>query len=277
MRLSARRKAATRETPRRGRTQRRRDVLIAAGVGIVAGLVAIGWAEWQMNLVSRARDSAADTMMLLSGRLGFTVQQVLVDGRRLTPPDALRAALAVETGTPIFGIDLAATRGRLEALGWVQRASIARRLPDTLYVRIEEREPMALWQHHGQLALVSLDGEVIVDRRLERFASLPLVVGEDAAVHAAGLLRALAREPALAARLKSAVRVSQRRWDLQLANGVLVKLPAQGTEAALARLARIDADSGLLDRAVAAVDLRVADRMYVQLRDADQQLADNPR
>ncbi len=57
--------------------------------------------------------------------------------------------------------------------------------------------------------------------------------------------------------------MSERRWRLWLAPGVRVELPAGDTAAGLARLAEHHATHGLLDRAVAAIDLRVADRLIV--------------
>jgi cell division protein FtsQ len=77
------------------------------------------------------------------------------------------------------------------------------------------------------------------------------------------ILRDLAARPELFARLERLEHVDGRRWRVWLAPGVRIELPPGDVTAALGRLARHHAAAGLLDRAVAVVDLRVADRLIV--------------
>ncbi|RWF13933.1 MAG: cell division protein FtsQ, partial [Mesorhizobium sp.] len=73
------------------------------------------------------------------------------------------------------------------------------------------------------------------------------------------------RYPELAARVKGYIRVGERRWDLKLENGITVKLPEDGEDQALAELVKLDRDNGLLTRDIAAVDMRLSDRLVVEL------------
>jgi cell division protein FtsQ len=142
---------------------------------------------------------------------------------------------------------------------------IERRLPDTLYVRLVEREPLALWQHGGKIELIDRTGAVIPVARLDRFAKLPMVVGEDAASHAAELLAMLASEPDLAARVTAAVRVGGRRWNLRIDNAIDVLLPADDPAVAWADLARLERSSAIIKRDVQAIDMRLPDRLVVRV------------
>src|SRR3546814_4216063 len=65
---------------------------------------------------------------------------------------------------------------------------------DLLFIAITERRPLALWQRHRTLALVDEDGVVITDRRLGRFATLPIVIGDGAPERAKEIGRASCRE-----------------------------------------------------------------------------------
>jgi cell division protein FtsQ len=65
--------------------------------------------------------------------------------------------------------------------------------------------------------------------------------------------------------VKGYIRVGERRWDLKLENGITVKLPEDGEDQAIAELVRLDRESGLLTRDIAAVDMRISDRLVVQL------------
>src|SRR3546814_7137808 len=99
------------------------------------------------------------------------------------------------TGRPILAIDPAAARAALEALPWVAAASVERQLPGTVYIRLTEREPLALWQDQGVIQVIDRDGAVIPGVEPRRFAHLPLVVGPDAPAHAERLIAVMDSEP----------------------------------------------------------------------------------
>jgi cell division protein FtsQ len=94
---------------------------------------------------------------------------------------------------------------------------------------------------------------------------LPLVIGYGAAEDAGPFVDKIKQLPELASRVKGYIRVAERRWDLRLENGITLKLPEQGEDKALADLLKMDRESGLLTRDIAAVDMRFSDRIVVQL------------
>jgi cell division protein FtsQ len=137
--------------------------------------------------------------------------------------------------------------------------------PSTLSVEIEERKPFALWQRNGEVTVIDRSGTEIVKLEDSRFGKLPLVVGNGANEAAASLLAELAEEPAIAGRMRAAVMVAGRRWDLYLEDGITVRLPERNLDQALAQLVRLDSEQQLLERDVVVVDLRLPDRVTVRL------------
>ena len=137
-------------------------------------------------------------------------------------------------------------------------------LPDTVLLHIEERKPLALWQNKGDFHLIDEEGSVILRQGLERFSDLPIVVGPDAPAHAKALLETLQAEPELMDRVRAAVRVSGRRWNLVLENGVDVQLPEDDPRGAWLRLAEYERQHRVLERDVEALDLRLPDRLIVR-------------
>ena len=113
--------------------------------------------------------------------------------------------------------------------------------------------------------MIERDGNVIGALSEPKFRRLPLVLGQGANFAAEGLDDLLSGWPLLADRVRAYKRVDERRWDLYLDNGVIVKLPEKGTDAAIARLKTLDETRSILEREVAAVDLRLDDRIAVQL------------
>jgi cell division protein FtsQ len=208
---------------------------------------------------------ARHRLLEASAELGLRVADIRVEGRATTDRDTILAALGARPGTPILAVDPGRAKQQLEALPWVRSALIERRLPDTIYVRLVEREPLALWQHGGKIELIDRSGAVIPVSRLDRFAKLPMVVGEDAARHAADLLAMLASQPDLAARVTAAVDVGGRRWNLRIDNTIDVLLPSDDPAAAWADLARLQRNSAILQRDVQAIDMRLPDRLVVRV------------
>jgi len=217
------------------------------------------------SLAQSALEFAAERILDGTARLGLVVADVKVEGREATDRDTILAALGAAPGAPILGVSPARAKEQLERLPWVRSAVVERRLPDTLYVRLVERKPLALWQHGGKLDLLDRDGTVIPVGHLDRFAKLPLVVGEHAANHATQLLDILATEPDLAARVSAAIRVGDRRWNLRIDNAIDVLLPADSPASAWAELANLERSSAILKRDVQVVDVRLPDRLVVRI------------
>ena len=243
---------------------RTRRALLAATLLTLASGVGMAVWSWHSGWVDLATQKAKWSLIAASADFGFTVEDVLVVGRRETSRTKLLSAVGIERGAPILAFDPSAAKRRIEALPWVKSASVSRRLPDTIVVRLVERRALAIWQHKGAFSLIDHDGEVIVDHKLHRFPHLVLVVGEDAPDHVVPLLKMLWKEPELGPRVKSAVRVGQRRWNVRLDNGIDVRLPEVDPAAAWARLAEYERRHRLLGRDISTLDLRLPDRLIVQ-------------
>ena len=256
--------------PKVRRALRRKLAHAALALAVLAGGGG-GYVLWREGHGAKWIAESRAALVALAAGIGFRVDEVLVVGRAETAHGDLLAALALARHSPIFAFDADAARQRLEALPWVHRARVTRMLPATVVIRIEEREPMALWQHQGRFALIDRDGHVILRTRLERFGDLPVVVGEDAPPHAAAILAILASEPQLMKRVTAAVRVGGRRWNVRLDGTIDVRLPEDGAGAAWKRLAEYERTQSLLSRDVRILDLRLPDRLIVRTRGQDKE------
>lgn len=252
--------------PRRRRTPPWQRQAWRLGAAVLVAVLVAGsttW-MWRSGRVTAALNSVGEAIVQATAAAGLEVREVYVAGRERTPPEAILEALGVARGSPLITLDPVAARRRVEALGWVREASVERRFPDTVFVRVTERVPLALWQRKGKLVVVDLDGVVIDGATARKFTGLMLIVGDDAPINAPGLLAVMASEPALNQRVKAAVRVGGRRWNLRLDNGVDVQLPEADVAEAWRRLADFDRRHSLLARDISAVDLRLPDRVVVR-------------
>jgi cell division protein FtsQ len=143
---------------------------------------------------------------------------------------------------------------------------VQRQLDGVILVRIQERRAFAVWQRDGRFSVIDREGRVMASERLGAFGPLPLVVGAGAEREAATMVDLLRGAPEIADRVQALVRVSERRWNMRLHNGADVMLPEGHEAAAIVRLAELQARERLLDRPLAAVDMRLPDRLVVRLQ-----------
>lgn len=228
-----------------------------------------GWAA-SNGWIERQRLAATEAYFAATAKAGLAVDDVLVEGRGRTSSADVLTALEVGRGSPTLRFDPEAARARLLALSWVADARVERRLPNLIFVRLQERQPLALWQLHGRLNVIDTDGAIIAGAEPARFADLPLLVGEGAPERAGNLLALLDRAPDLAALVIAAVRVGERRWNVVLEGDIEVRLPEVGAVEAWEQLAELVREEALLERDVVTIDLRLPDRLILRGHNAPE-------
>jgi cell division protein FtsQ len=220
-------------------------------LAVVVFTIWIGAWLWLNGSVDAAKGRAVERMLVASADAGFRVDNIMVEGRENASVDVILAIINMEKGDPLFAFDPEGAKAQLEKISWIDSAHVERRLPDTLYIALNERRPLALWRKGGQLKLLDAKGEVIAANDLAPFKSLMTVSGKGATENLSELAANLMAEPSVYNRVVKAVRVGGRRWDLTLDNKIIV----QAQE-----------DSQILDKDIAAIDLRETDRMAVRAK-----------
>ncbi|MFW0777422.1 MAG: cell division protein FtsQ/DivIB [Rickettsiales bacterium] len=241
---------------------------IGAGIAVAVGLGGGYWI-WQNNIIERTTTAIIDGAYQITIDAGFSLEAMYLEGRSRTSMAEIEKALGVKKGDAILRLSLDEAREKLEKIPSVRSAAVERALPGTLYVRIIEREPVALWQSKGRVTLIDDNGVVMNDVDRAPYQHLPLVVGSDAPDHVKEALSILAAEPALSEHFVAAVRVGKRRWNFRLEDGVEVKLPEQGAKEAWQKLADIHERKELLGRDVRVIDLRAPGKLFIKLSPED--------
>jgi cell division protein FtsQ len=198
---------------------------------------------------------------------GLQVKGVRLTGNRQMSHDQILEVAGVLPTSSVLFFDPDQARARLKANPWIADATIQKLYPDQLLFTVVEREPFALWQRDGKIAVIAADGAVIANHIDSRFQHLPLVVGKGAEARVREVVDLLAERPDLAKAVRAAVLVAERRWTLVLKNGIDVRLPDDNIDRALADLSRLDTERRLMTRDVTMIDLRVPDRVTIRLSD----------
>lgn len=234
---------------------------------VTAALVAVvALSLWVIASFFGIPGMVRDEIALAAGRAGFRVLKVEVHGTDHMDEGPVYD-IAMQTDKSMMDVDLADIRARILKLSWVKDARVSRRLPHTIVVDVVERQPVAVWQHEGQLALVDVTGAVLDPVRADAMPNLPLVVGPHANLRTGQLTQLMESAPALKPVLEGATWVGNRRWDLRFQSGETLLLPEGDREAAaaLVSFARMDGVNRLLGRGVVRFDMRDPEKFVLRL------------
>jgi len=211
--------------------------LLGVAAGVVAGIAAV-----------------ASPLMLALDR---PVRRVLVEGafRRVSPPEIESAVVEVVHGG-LASVDLDQVRDSIQRIDWVDRAVVRRRWPDAIRVIVTEQVAAARWNEAG---LLNARGELFIRNARYVPPELPLLQGPDGSEGTVAQLYLEAQGRLLEAGLRlTGVQLDERgAWQLELANGVAVKLGRQSVEERLERFIRL---------ASPLVAKRLAEINYVDMR-----------
>src|SRR5215212_6577728 len=209
----------------------------------------------------------SDTRNAIANSAGFRITAVAINGRKQLTQDEVLAIGGVNGRSSLLFLDAATVRDKLKTNPWIGEATVLKLYPGQLQIDIVERTAFALWQQDGRLAVIADDGAVLEPYVSRRFLTLPLVVGKGADTHARDFLALLARYPQVRSVTKAAIFVGERRWNLRLKDGLDIRLPENDIGNALAALSKFDREERLFSRDIVAIDMRLPDRLTVQLSD----------
>lgn len=152
-------------------------------------------------------------------------------------------------------------------LPWVKDVTLSRSIPDILNVTISEYEPFAIWQDGEKKYIIDRDGNKIDYQELEGLEKMVVLSGQGANTNARSLFNIFAIDSILSQQVYSATFVGNRRWDIRLDNGLLIKLPENNIAGAWSNLIKIYNLPGSLD-GIRVIDLRIAGKVYLQYDDS---------
>jgi cell division protein FtsQ len=201
----------------------------------------------------------------------FAVRTIEIDGALHTPRGELDVITQRYVGLNLFKIDIERVQHDVRGLGWVRRIDIEKKLPDTLRIKITERQPVALVRNGDQVRYVDEEGLPFAELSPRvGDADLPLIsdASDKELVRTVALLRDLrARDRELYSRVSEVWPIPPRGfalYDRQL--GAVVYANDEDVVAKWRNLyAVLHAEN---NPKIEYADLRFADRVIVKMTDA---------
>jgi cell division protein FtsQ len=210
--------------------------------------------------------TVSDLREQFEDRPEFRVSLARIEGASDDLAEAVRMRLGIDLPQSSFDIDLNAARERIEALDAVKQAELRVRSGGVLQVVITERVPVAVWRTEDGLTLLDDTGHRVAGlvARTDR-PDLPLIAGTGADRAAPEALDLIAAAGPLQPRIRGLVRMGERRWDVVLDRDQRILLPEKNPILALERLLALDHVQDIMNRDLAAIDLRIDHRPVLRL------------
>ena len=236
------------------------------GVPMLAGVLAAWTVMAQYDLRGQVTGLVERGREAIVQRPQFTITRIDVPEVSRDLAEAIRVAAFVRLPASSLELDVNAVRDRIESLDAVERARVRALASGVLEIRAVERAPVVVWRSAAGLQLLDRNGVRVaeVDSRLRR-PDLPLIAGEGADEQVPEALALLAETRGVGERLRGLVRVGERRWDLVLDRGQVVKLPEADPVLSLRRVMALDAAEQLFARDLSGVDMRDPTRPMLRL------------
>lgn len=215
---------------------------------------------------SRTKEFLATEFYNTTAMAGFRLENVIIQGQKNVTSKEIIAAIDAKKGAPILSIPISTVQQTLQDKAWVKSCIVERRLPDTLFIALFERNPIAVWQFNKKLYLIDENGDRISNQKIEHFSKLLHVVGEGGNLYAKNLIDDLSKCPELASRVHSAVRYGNRRWNIILDENIIVKMPEDNFKNAYNYLQKLFKENKLFNNSIKTIDLRLPDRYFYEKR-----------
>jgi cell division protein FtsQ len=183
------------------------------------------------------------------------------------PQATIRDTVRPHVDGGFLGVDVDAVRDALEALPWVQSASVRRTWPDKLVVRVTEQQPLARW---GDKTLVNMRGELFKPKHDVLLEHLPLLRGprDTSRMVAEQYVAMQTMLKPLGLSITHLSLNERRALSMRLDNGLQLGLGRQDTDLRLLRFVRVFPQV-LKPRlaAIESIDLRYANGFAVRWHD----------
>jgi len=214
--------------------------------------------EWpRIGRIAGALAALGALALLLALGLDQPVRNIVIDGpfQRVAAVEVEQAARGALAGG-FVSADLAKLRKAVEALAWVDRARVQRLWPDQVRVEIVEQQAAARW---GEDGLLNTRGELFAIGVRHVPPELPRLDGPEGTEWqvAQRYLAIQGRMVELGLRV-AALRLDARgAWELDLANGVTVRLGRRQVDERMDRFMQVGAQ---------VIAGRAAEIRYVDMR-----------
>ena len=199
--------------------------------------------------------------------LGFELKNIDIQGNNFIKKSEIIKDIKFINCENLFCLDLKNSKKNIENNNWIKSVQLRLILPSELKIIVQEEKPYFIYKNDKKIALLNKNGDEIdrLDYINKEFKNLVILSGEGVIDNISNLLNILALNKTISEKVTEARLIANRRWSLKYLKNTIIDLPESNPEKAFFKVAELDKKYGLLLNKLKKIDLRVNDRMIIQL------------
>lgn len=192
---------------------------------------------------------------------GFVVKNINIQGVDFFDKNEIIKVININNKSPIFLLDLNDLLARLLLnISWIKNVQIQRKYPNSIIITIKEREPICYFQKQADLYLIDKEGVLIKSKKTIKNGII--IAGNNGNKMAFNLLETLKKYNIT--NIVSASYIGSRRWNLEMDNEVIVKLPENDLEHSISKLKTLIDEKNILKKNINLIDLRLSNKILIK-------------
>ena len=209
--------------------------------------------------------------------LGFELNYIQVLGNKTVSKEDIVNKVVFKNCDNLFCVNLQQSKNEIEKNNWVKSAKLRYSLPSKLSIVIEEEKPTFLLKENKNITLLNLEGKKIQDIKImsNDYKDLLILSGDGVENKILNLLNIFSVGTVISENIKEATLVSSRRWSLKHSSNIIIELPEDNPSKAFYKIVELENKYGFLNERLKKIDLRISDRMIIQLKKKSDLLKEN--
>ena len=195
--------------------------------------------------------------------LDVKLKNVKISGIENTKASEVVNIVSKLRGISLISVDLKKISSEINNIDWVKKSDLRKIYPSTLEVKVYEHNPIAIWYNEGNKFLVDGESKIITELNPNKFKNLKVIAGPNALEDIPAIISMIKNYPDFAKKIKSLLRVGDRRWTIRLHNGITIHLPEKNVANAIEEIEDLDREFSLLSRYIEIIDMRLPDRIDI--------------
>lgn len=166
---------------------------------------------------------------------------------------------------PLAQVNINDIHKKIMQKSWVEFCSVHKVFPNSLIIKVLEKEPIALWKNEQNTFAIDKLGrafEIIISKNHAKI--LPYLAGQGANLNANKLINSMDQHKILKDNFYCGIYIGCRRWNIILKDGTLIKLPeSNNLTSAFIKASQIMSDPS---HNIDVIDLRNESKVYIKCR-----------
>ena len=204
-----------------------------------------------------------------SDKYQYSLSVVNINGLNNINEDEILNLIKPYKGSSIFLIPIKKIAKKISQNNWVKSINIQSNYKDTIEINIDESKPIGIYTTGIQNILFSDDLKILenITNNEKRFSALIKFEGKNSIHESIKLIDSFPDD--FIQYVDKAFLINQRRWDLELKNSILLKLPENNIKEALENYKKIYinfSNEELIE--IESIDLRMKKKIILKYKES---------